>query len=701
MSLFILEPRQAISQTPIVPNGSFEVYNPQYLPVLNSTYKDFSNALYDWCWINRTIGCTDGYGVGQQEISHPNSPDPCFGWYIPSYGSADYYNRNAALTSIHIKVPAIQLYTLDPPDGIVEYREPFGYPTDSIAYCGIGMYNPDSTSVGAYREYIQTRLNSPLEANHTYRVSFRTSTAKHCTLALHPNGYVHSMGAYLSNGPTLNFNEEGYLNYYNWLGPLYDPLSYHEPICDFVVPQISCSTLTGVYANQSGPNRGLGAWQLVAGEISVPTGVSYNYITIGYFNPTMSDFVWTAGAQQTFPKTAYYFIDSVVIEEIPCLCPENSDDWLKVAVQKDSNCAGCLVTIASLNIPENYSCYTHYFVEFSQTMTPVRSLATNPIVGTSYCIGYNNNTDLKIYLLKGSSDPLDSACVITKHIFCDSTKFDPQDTTVHSCAIDCPENEWVSPLEPGIFTLPGGCQVRVSFKHRSGCEPNNFQDIMIYKIETITTCYPMPEQDIFREATKKLIEYNPMGFYPTRTDTGCSDQWRITIRSCWKVDIYWDFLTGLTTVMHPCDDSACCLQRYRVCRNPFSIDTIGTTSVSGTPGCVELPAWTPISDTTTCNTSCGWLRIDIFNPISRSAIANSEAESLELESVIKRLQITNEEKLKLEIYTVWGYPVYTKEFQGLDALNNLNVSSMVNNSGLYLYRIYINGLIIKTGKFAK
>ncbi len=700
MSLFILEPRQAISQTPIVPNGSFEVYNPQYLPVLNSTYKDFSNALYDWCWINRTIGCTDGYGVGQQEISHPNSPDPCFGWYIPSYGSADYYNRNAALTSIHIKVPAIQLYTLDPPDGIVEYREPFGYPTDSIAYCGIGMYNPDSTSVGAYREYIQTRLNSPLEANHTYRVSFRTSTAKHCTLALHPNGYVHSMGAYLSNGPTLNFNEEGYLNYYNWLGPLYDPLSYHEPICDFVVPQISCSTLTGVYANQSGPNRGLGAWQLVAGEISVPTGVSYNYITIGYFNPTMSDFVWTAGAPQSFPKRAYYFIDSVVIEEIPCPCPENRDDWLNVVVQKDTNCAGCLVTIASLDIPENLTCYTHYLVEFSETMSPVRSLTSNPIVGTSYCIGYNSNSDLKIYLLKGAEDPLDSACVITKLIFCDSTIFDPQDTTKQRCIIDdCPENDWLTE-DPATYTLPNGCEVRVFFKYRFGCDPDYFQDLLIEYIQVLNNC-GSPQQEIFQQTAEALITADPMGFLPLPGTTGCSDQWRITIKSCWKVDVIWDFLTGLTTVMHPCGDSACCLQRYRVCRNPFSVNKIGTTSVTGVPDCVDLPSWTLITIPSVCHTTCDWLNIEIYNPWSRTITSNSEDEAQELRNFIKNNPISKDDKLKLEIYTVWGYPICSKEFHSSDELNIYKPSTLINNDGLYLYKIYKNGILIKTGKIVK
>ena len=88
------------------------------------------------------------------------------GWYQPTAGSADYYNRCATREC-----------------GVPQNKLGYQMPHSGNGYCGIYC------SKNEYREYLQTELREPLKAGVRYRVSFHVCLSENSTVA------VSSIGA--------------------------------------------------------------------------------------------------------------------------------------------------------------------------------------------------------------------------------------------------------------------------------------------------------------------------------------------------------------------------------------------------------------------------------------------------------------------------------------------------------------------------
>ncbi len=88
------------------------------------------------------------------------------GWYQPTAGSADYYNRCATREC-----------------GVPQNKLGYQMPHSGNGYCGIYC------SKNEYREYLQTELREPLKAGVRYRVSFQVCLSENST------GAVSSIGA--------------------------------------------------------------------------------------------------------------------------------------------------------------------------------------------------------------------------------------------------------------------------------------------------------------------------------------------------------------------------------------------------------------------------------------------------------------------------------------------------------------------------
>lgn len=83
------------------------------------------------------------------------------GWYQPTAGSADYYNRCATREC-----------------GVPQNKLGYQMPHSGNGYCGIYC------SKNEYREYLQTELREPLKAGVRYRVSFHVCLSENSTVAV-------------------------------------------------------------------------------------------------------------------------------------------------------------------------------------------------------------------------------------------------------------------------------------------------------------------------------------------------------------------------------------------------------------------------------------------------------------------------------------------------------------------------------------
>ena len=158
----------------------------------------------------------------------------------------------------------------DPNKGASVPNNWFGYqsPYDGNAYIGLFCYTWGNDS----REYVQSRLTSPLIAGKWYRISFFTNLGDYSTYA------INNIGAVLSNDSVDGRNIFGHIN-------LIPAINATEIISDTV----NWTKVTGVYKAKGGEQ----------------------FILLGNFYPN----------EQTLKKrlfgttggSSYYFIDSVTV----------------------------------------------------------------------------------------------------------------------------------------------------------------------------------------------------------------------------------------------------------------------------------------------------------------------------------------------------------------------------------------------------
>ena len=133
------------------------------------------------------------------------------------------------------------------------------------------------------------------------------------------------------------------------------------------------------------------------------------------------------------------------------------------------------------------------------------------------------------------------------------------------CLPDCPETDF-DPLQNYTITLPGDCQIRVTYAKRKAC--GIWQDLYIEHISTVPSppspaCqayWSMSAGDLLWLVTEQMAQDNPMGF--TKPMPGCTTDWRVIKGECWFQR--FDPLPERYSSSY-CNAETCCLEAYEVC----------------------------------------------------------------------------------------------------------------------------------------
>lgn len=144
------------------------------------------------------------------------------------------------------------------------------------------------------------------------------------------------------------------------------------------------------------------------------------------------------------------------------------------------------------------------------------------------------------------------------------------------CKPDCPDTDF-GPLQNYTITLPGNCQIEVTYATRLACD--TWQDLYIEFVKTVPmppspACqvyWSMSAKDLLWMVTQKMAEANPMGF--TTPSPGCTTDWRVIKGSCWFQA--FDPATGRysSSYCEELEESVCCLEPYEVCFDEFGNTT--------------------------------------------------------------------------------------------------------------------------------
>lgn len=254
-------------------------------------------------------------GISQIDVAVP--------WFQPTLGTPEYFNA-CAPSSSGVSTPVNEFGTMIPHSG--------------KGYAGIAVFGADDApNSNSSREYLEVSLNSPLQANVTYGVSFYVSVAGISQYA------IDSIGAYFSSAPEK--------------APIIGVLN--------VVPQVQ---------NPSGNFlSSFGSWMLVSGTYTAVGGE--NYITIGNF---LDDAVTLAvplgfGAQ----PVSYYYIDDVSVTNL-CGCPpdktvDSNQPWTFDMPTAYDPVTGVAVNVTILSTVTNGSCPE----KITQTWVASNSCGTN------------------------------------------------------------------------------------------------------------------------------------------------------------------------------------------------------------------------------------------------------------------------------------------------------------------------------------
>lgn len=204
------------------------------------------------------------------------------GWYQPTQGSADYFNRCG---SKECGVPQNKLGNQPPRDG--------------NGYCGIYC------SKNNYREYLQTRLLRTLRTGDSIRLSYYVSLSEEST------GAIATMGG------------------------LFTADRISDTVRSILLDKKRCQVAGLVNQTTSKPfqpqvmnptDRLLDdtkGWQQIEGIFVAQGGE--RYITIGNFTPVeQSGFGMPDSLTQLLPG-AYYYIDDVRVECLNCKAPETDE----------------------------------------------------------------------------------------------------------------------------------------------------------------------------------------------------------------------------------------------------------------------------------------------------------------------------------------------------------------------------------------
>lgn len=204
------------------------------------------------------------------------------GWYQPTQGSADYFNRCG---SKECGVPQNKLGSQLPHDG--------------NGYCGIYC------SKNNYREYLQTRLRRTLRPGDSIRLSYYVSLSEESTGAISTMGGLFTTNRINDTVRSILLNKE------------------HNQVAGLVSQTISRPYQPQVMNPADSLLDDTKGWQRIEGTFVAQGGE--RYITIGNFMPIeQSGFGMSDSLTQLLPG-AYYYIDDVRVECLNCKSPETDE----------------------------------------------------------------------------------------------------------------------------------------------------------------------------------------------------------------------------------------------------------------------------------------------------------------------------------------------------------------------------------------
>ncbi|MBI5325546.1 MAG: hypothetical protein HZB41_09815 [Ignavibacteriae bacterium] len=406
--------------------------------------------------------------------------------------------------------------------------------------------------------------------------------------------------------------------------------------------------------------------------------------------------------------SACFIEKGIACDTIEC-CPSNHNDWLNVLVAKDPACpdSGCRVFMEWAN-RDSIRCYNYYMVEdinhnYLNTWGN-GNIDSFPISSHSFCIGEGVSDTLWVHLYKHYED-YDSSCTIMKTVSCDSLA--GPDSFPSPCVGNC-LTEWTEEYKSYMFKnlcdSIYNCFLVIDFIYRT-C-PDSLQEFQIKSIYYGGDCSCLDDGEMIQKAIEALIINNPMGFYPTVNDTGCSYQWRVTINSCWR---------NSCELCYPCP-SVCCYQNYKVCRytlDSITIEPIGETvkEYEGTGSCLPYPEPPNIPEPKTCYDLCNYLYFSSLNSPGEQSIRqpiNSVEDTKEfikftnnLFDGILNISVKSDcgNKIRVDIPDVYGIQWLSVEQLSISEKNNFKIDIHLLERGYYVYKIYCNGNYIGNGKF--
>lgn len=201
------------------------------------------------------------------------------GWYQPTGGSADYFNRCGSPTC---SVP----------------RNKMGYqqPHSGNGYCGIYCNKTE------YREYLQTELREPLTAGCTYRLTFYVSLSEYSTCAVATiGGLLTTFRAEDTARSMLTHREEREIG--------------------AGMRQVISTNFTAQVQNAiDSPLVDWRRWTRISGTFTAKGGE--RFLTIGNFATAAKSGITIPDSLKPQLTGAYYFIDDVELVRIDC-APES------------------------------------------------------------------------------------------------------------------------------------------------------------------------------------------------------------------------------------------------------------------------------------------------------------------------------------------------------------------------------------------
>ncbi len=232
--LFLFPWFAAYSQINLVPNPSFEEY--------------------DSC-------PTNGSTPGDPQFEH------CKYWYLPTEGTADYFNVCAPAIAVQI------------PTNFAGFQ----YPLDGNAYAGLFAIHISSITPDNYREYIQTKLNKCLKQNQEYYFEFYVCRGEVQNIA------IDKLGALFTSYPISRTDAN----------PIIAQPQIENPHHNIITDSAHWTKISGTFTAEGGEC----------------------YLTIGNFYSTEeTDTIWYHPEWED--DYAYYYIDGITLKEV--------DSYIKV-----------------------------------------------------------------------------------------------------------------------------------------------------------------------------------------------------------------------------------------------------------------------------------------------------------------------------------------------------------------------------------